>query len=306
MDYSDRWQRAISFLQPGEGLWIEHPTDLFYLTGLELSAGKLLLQPQKAPDLLIDGRYEEAAKQLPGIHAHLWNGISPCPIDLPLVVFFDSLTLSFHGYESLLKLGRTCQPIEGPIIQVRQVKEKNEIQQLQEAALLCFLGYQFVVSILKEGISERQCARELEIFWLSQGGDGLSFSPIIAFGEHSSKPHHRAGARCLQKGDCVLIDIGVSKHHYHSDMTQVLFYGNATPQMKEIYSIVYKAQQAALSLCHSGMLIATIEEAARTIIEQAGYSFIHGLGHGVGLEIHEWPRLKKGGILPTRYLDRVW
>ncbi len=303
MDYFGRRQRAIEPLRAEEGLWIEDPIDLLYLTGLVLSTGKLILQKEELPILFVDGRYAESACSLEGVKTYIWDGLSTCPAPLPKKLFFDSMKLSFQGYESIHKLGVPCEPLEGPILAVRQTKESSEISCLREAALLCLRGYEFLLSILQEGISERECARQLEIFWLSQGGDGLSFSPIIAFGENSSKPHHRAGPRCLQLGDVVLLDIGTSKNHYHSDMTQTLFFGAPPPPMRDVYTIVQKAQKAALSLCKPGASIAQIEATARNVIEDAGYTFVHGLGHGVGLEIHEWPRLRKGGDPRTKNLE---
>jgi Xaa-Pro aminopeptidase len=167
---------------------------------------------------------------------------------------------------------------------------------LRKAANLGTEGFEYLLEIIREGISEAELAVELEIFWKRKGSRGLSFQPIIAFGASSSMPHWRASSARLKKGDAILIDIGVHYHHYHSDMTRVVYFKEADPKMVEIHSIVQEAQQLALSLCKPGVKIGELDKTARDSITKRGYGahFTHSLGHGIGLEIHELPTLRSG------------
>lgn len=146
-------------------------------------------------------------------------------------------------------------------------------------------------SILRPGMSEIEAATRLEIFWKQKGAKGVSFDPIIAFGANSSMPHHRSGKTVLEQGMPILIDIGVHLDHYCSDMTRMVYLGEPAPEMAKIHDVAAKAQKAAIEMCRPGVRIGDLDLKAREIIDQAGFGprFTHGLGHGVGLEIHEDP-----------------
>jgi Xaa-Pro aminopeptidase len=285
-----------------DGLLIEDPIDLFYMTGLELSSGRLLAHHFGA-DLLVDNRYFENCQK-----------VSPFPVfssdktsfltllERPELSYlrnlgFDSEKISYKDYQELEKQFHhraMLKPLESPIKHLRIIKDETEISLLQRAAALGSDGFDFVCSFLKEGISEVEVATELEIFWKKRGSKGLAFQPIIAFGANSSMPHYRAGSSQLQKGQSVLIDIGVNYQHYHSDMTRVVFFGTPPKEIQEIYPIVKEAQRLALEKCTPGTLVGDLDQTARQYIVDKGYGeyFIHSLGHGVGLEIHEFPTLR--------------
>lgn len=188
---------------------------------------------------------------------------------------------------------------------MRRVKDKQEIRLLGKAANLGTEGFHYVCSKLTEGITEQELAIALEIFWKEKGSQGLAFSPIIAFGKNSSMPHHRAGATKLQSGDIVLIDIGVLLDYYHSDMTRCVFFGPPQKKLIEIYEIVRQAQEMALAMCRPGVLIEELDRAARSYIASKGHQehFTHGLGHGVGLQIHEGPSLSQKSADKTLPLE---
>jgi len=211
---------------------------------------------------------------------------------------FDSASTSYNSYTALAKQlkesGIQLFPLENPVIKMREVKEEHEIALLREAAALGSQGYDTVCSLLKEGITEKEVATELEIFWKRKGGEGIAFEPIIAFGKNSSMPHYHPGDTQLKKGDNVLIDIGVTLNHYQSDMTRVVFFGDPNPKLLEINAIVTKAQALALELCRPGTTIGELDDAARNHIKAHGYGeqFPHSLGHGIGLAVHESPILR--------------
>ncbi|MBA2727729.1 MAG: aminopeptidase P family protein [Parachlamydiaceae bacterium] len=293
-------------------LIVEDPTDLYYMTGLQLSAGKLLVDQQKAT-LFVDGRYREmCAKHSP---------YPVCPVDKASLISWlgmpENNYINFIGFDTskttykkfleweeiLLKSSdiesktskMSLKPIDSPISPLRLIKEKEEIECLKKAGLLGSLGFDLVCSHLKEGVTEQEIAAELEIFWKRQGGQGLAFESIIAFGTNSSMPHYRPKDVPLVKGDPVLIDIGVKLYNYHSDMTRTVFFGKPSEKMLTIYDVVLEAQLKSLEICRPGTLIKELDKAARDHIISKGFGeyFSHNLGHGVGLEIHESPTISQ-------------
>jgi Xaa-Pro aminopeptidase len=310
MDYKTRLAKLQTTIHKAgcNALLIEDAIDLFYMTGLELSAGKLLVHSNGA-ELLVDSRYFEACKKRsPFPVTLLEKGILESLLTAPDFLHiqklgFNSEKTSYKHYESLLKIitsqskeGRYLEliPLDSPLQIQRSIKDPEEIQALREAAALGSEGYNLLCGLLKEGISEAECAMELEIFWKQKGSKGVAFDPIIAFGANSSMPHYRAGNEILKKGDIVLIDIGVNFKHYHSDMTRIVFFGHPNPRLVEIHKIVQEAQYAALELCSPGTTLGELDKAARDIIANYGYAnnFTHSLGHGVGLDIHEYPTIR--------------
>jgi Xaa-Pro aminopeptidase len=283
---------------------VENRTDLYYLTGLELSAGSLLVDTQSA-FLLVDGRYFESCQHLSPCPVFLTSGGRNTLINLlkdesPFVnsLGFDSEQTSYNAYHELQKSLHDCKielrPIKSPVKKLRSIKDAKEIALLKDAGKLGGEGFDLVCKLLKEGISEIEIASELEIFWKRKGSKGVAFEPIIAFGKNSSMPHYRAGFTKLKRGDAVLIDIGVNKDYYHSDMTRVVYFGEPDARLLEVHDVVQEAQERALQMCRPGTLIGELDEAARDLIVEKGFgeSFPHSLGHGIGLEVHEWPILR--------------
>lgn len=267
---------------------IEDPIDLYYLTGIELSLGQLVVTKEGAT-LYVDGRYQEEAQAK-----------SPVPVkeklELSGKVAFDAQKTTFARYEELKK---ECEPIaiSNPVQALRAHKDAAEVEKLKAASQLGLKGYHVILDALKEGVTEKEMVVELEIFWKREGGSGAAFSPIVAFGENSSKPHYHPSNRALKSGDVVLIDIGVKLDHYNSDMTRIFFFGHPDPKVEKIYAIVKEAQARALALCRPGVRLKELDLAARDYIAEQGYGkeFVHSLGHGLGLEVHEFPRIHSKG-----------
>lgn len=274
------------------------PISLHYLTGMHFSAGQLLVTTANA-HLILDGRYAEGARArspIPLVLAsdtaleHRLQGVAT------LGFCHESSYQQFQELKDKLKC--TLKPIENPLVGQRLIKDPDEIQRLREAAKLGSEGFDYVCSLLREGITERELAAELTIFWLKRGAQKLAFAPIIAFEPGNSEPHYTPRDVPLKLGQSVLIDIGVMLNDYNSDMTRTVFFGKPQAAMLKIYDVVKKAQETALALCRPGTTTVELDRAARKVIEDAGYgeAFSHSLGHGIGLEIHESPRIhsKKG------------
>lgn len=284
-----------------QALLITDPTDLYYITGIRMSLGIAVIYGDHSV-LLVDKRYYEMCVKKSPIPVKpveefsLKTLFKTAPYNEITSLAFDSGRTPVHQYNELQKDLPQCKfiPLNEPVAIIRAVKDASELELLREAALLGSEGYEHVVSLLKEGVTELELAIELEIFWKRKGADGLGFESIIAFGPNSSMPHYRPQNIGLKKGDTVLIDIGVRLAGYHSDMTRVVFFGEPLPKMKEIYEVVLRAQETALAACKPGMKTGEIDKVARDSIQADGYGelFTHGLGHGIGLEIHEKPVLK--------------
>lgn len=310
MDHIKRLQNVEKLLSdiPCDVLLIEDPLSIYYLTGLELSAGKLVVTHQRRY-LLVDGRYFEKCQKNPFcevilLTSHALNDLLCMPrLEFVHTLGFDSKATSYqnfldleHWLKELSDRGKSIDllPIDNPVMSLRKIKDADEMNLLRRAAKINYQGFEHVCSILKEGITEEEAAVELEIFWKNKGGRKVSFDPIIAFGANCSMPHYRAGSTVLQSGMPVLIDIGVELHHYHSDMTRTIFFGKVDRVIQEIYDIVAHAKESALKLCKPGTRIGDLDSAARDVIKKYGYGefFTHSLGHGIGLEVHEEPFLR--------------
>lgn len=284
-------------------LIVDGLTNLFYLTGQQMSAGKLLVGARSAK-LFVDGRYIERCKKEVEVPSVL---TSPEIMKKEIAkagrgssLGFDSAETSYNDFLELKALvrgtGVKLVPVPNFVQTLRAVKDDEEIKLLREASVLGSEGYDYLLGLIKPGVTELQLAKELEIYWLKRGSRGVAFESIIAFGSNSSMPHYRPNPTVkLKKGQPVLIDIGVNDRHYNSDMTRVVFCGKASSEMKKIYEVVRIAQEKALLLCKPGAKIGDIDAAARGYIESQGYGkyFTHNLGHGVGIDIHEQPWMRK-------------
>lgn len=278
-----------------EGCLVESPVDLFYLTGFELTAGSLLVSPRSAR-LFVDGRYFEMVQQKGTVSCGNIQEIERFLKEKKKVAF-DSYTTSYERFLKLKKWNCVWKAIPRLLKELRVQKEAAEIAFLKKSGQLALKGIEHVRSLLKEGITEKELAREFEIFCLDRGAERLAFDPIIAFGKNTAYPHYRAGNARLKKGDAVLVDAGVVVDHYRSDLTRMFFFGKEDPEIKKMFDLIKKAQKAALALCRPGITVGELDEAAREVIIKAGMQscLAHGLGHGVGLETHEFPRVSIKG-----------
>ncbi len=301
MHYNLRLERLQKELNHYEcdALLIENPVDLLYLTGLTLSAGKLIVGRHHRC-LFVDGRYSEysLSQALYPVcmleNESLVNMLKDGQMQL---LGFDAAQISYQRFLELEKLLPFCtlKPINDPILQLRMIKDADEIILLKKAAHLAYQGYQHVLSQLRIGVTEIELANALEFFWKERGARKMAFEPIIAFGANSSKPHYRCSDTPLKMNDHVLIDIGVMLSDYCSDMTRVHFFGTPPKEIATIYPLVEEAKNRALAACRPGMLIGELDTIARSYLTANGYAneFCHSLGHGLGLEVHEPPSIRE-------------
>ena len=284
---------------------IENPLDLFYYTGLKLSTGRLLIHEAETL-LLVDGRYLQVAKESSPCKSSLDSPqkfLDYCEKHKVGRLGFDGRNTSYDHFlllEEWKKQGnREIKLVAASSIlkSARAIKDRVEIGKMKKSAALLWEGFQFINSSLKKGVTEKELSRRFEIFCLEKGADRLSFEPIIAFGPNSAMPHYRSQNVALKDGDAVLIDIGVVLDSYHSDMTRVVFHKKENAFLSRLYEIVKKSQKSALKACRPGVKFKELDLAARKVMQEAQVEdlFIHSLGHGIGLETHEFPRIKYNG-----------
>lgn len=275
--------------------FIDQIEDLFYLTGLSMSRGRLFVSEKEAI-LFVDGRYYEKAKKEAPCSVSPWEEQSKLG---EKEIGFDSATLSYEGYLQLKKdfPSALLTPISKPVKELRAIKDSHELTVLKTAAQLTWRGFQRILELLKEGVSEEELALEFEIFCRRNGGSGLSFPPIIAFGENSAYPHYRAGKSRLKKGDVVLIDVGAIVDGYHGDMTRIFHFGSPDERIVRFEKIVQEAKKKAIAHIQPGRKLGELDQIVREEFDKANVKqlYIHNLGHGVGLETHEFPKVRFDG-----------
>lgn len=277
-------------------LLIENPIDLFYLTHLKMSKGRLWVDAEQA-DLWVDGRYFGAAQKMAPCAVFLWEKGREAPQKGR--VGFDSIFTTVDALEKLRFESPLADwvPIRQPLKMQRLIKEPSEIEFLRQAARITWEGIEHIQKKFIEGISEQELAFEFEFFVRKKGASGLAFESIIAFGENSAYPHHRSSDTRLQKNQIILVDVGAVVQQYHADVTRTFFFKEPDSRLQEMAEIVQAASRAAYQQIRVNGKIGDLDRAARDVfIEKNVESFFtHNLGHGLGLETHESPTIRWDG-----------
>ncbi len=215
---------------------------------------------------------------------------------------YSSLTLS--QYRDLLRIvpDKEFVNISSSIEESRRLKDTEELGRIREAARIASEALEQVVPSIKEGITETELAANVAYQMMSLGASEPSFSTIVAFGKNSSMPHYSPGDAKLKKGDFVLIDYGARYKRYCSDVTRTFVYGRASPEQREVYETVLAAQKAGFSKIKENVNGKDVDLAARAVIDGTKYKgrFIHSLGHGVGMDVHDHPAFSPSFDLPIK------
>ncbi len=287
-----------------DGLLLSSAVNISYLTNYRSRDSYLIVSAREC-FYLTDSRYtEEARSSLKGITVEeydqgLFNKISQVASKVQLKCLgFEERHLNFAEYKQLRKkladsLG--LAPTYGLVEGLRQIKSAEEIQTIKTATQIAIKAFRFIQERLKPGRREIEVAGDLEQFIRNNGASKASFDIIVASGANSAFPHHVSSERKLKANEPVLIDFGVDYRGYKSDLTRVFFLGKIDTLTAKIYRIVREAQELALKAIKPGKTCQEIDALARSHIENSGYGgfFSHGLGHGVGLEVHEEPHIGK-------------
>jgi len=212
-------------------------------------------------------------------------------------VAFDENTLVYSRFAKLRQNfpGVKFIPVGMVIEEIAAVKDDDEISKIRKATEISDKVFAEILSFLKPGVREADIAAEITYRQRRYGADGDAFDTIIASGVRSALPHGKASAKLLENGDLVTIDFGCTVSGYVSDITRTVIIGKAKPEAKKIYAIVLEAQQRAIDAVRAGVKARAVDGVARAIIQKKGYGkyFRHSLGHGIGLMVHEQPRLAR-------------
>lgn len=273
-----------------------------YFSGFTGATGYVLVT-KNSKTLFTDSRYTIAAKlQAPDYEVvEVDSSRDYCAVinkvlkeEQIATLGFEALQVRYSEYETLKNRlqAKELVPLKRELARLRRIKTAEEIEKMRHAEHIGDIAFEEVLHHIRPGVTEIEIAAKLEYIMKLNGAEKLSFESIVASGVNSSKPHAEPGHRVIEKGDFVTMDFGCVYEGYCSDMTRTIVVGKADKKQKEIYSTVLKAQLAVLEMLKPGMAGKEYDKVARDIIYGAGYEgcFGHGLGHSVGLEIHEDPR----------------
>lgn len=279
-----------------------------YLSGFTGSNAALLVFAERdTPVLATDGRYvTQAAAQAPDADVVIERAVGPAlaarAADGVRRLGFESHVVTVDGFTSLERAGAGVEFVRaaGMVERLREVKGVGEIAILRLACEAADAALHDLVERggLRPGRTEKEVRRDLESLMLDHGADGVSFETIVATGSNSAIPHHRPTDAVLATGDFVKIDFGALVAGYHSDMTRTFVLGSAADWQRELYELVATAQAAGRAAVLPGADLPAVDAAARQVIADAGHAenFGHGLGHGVGLQIHEAPGISASAV----------
>ncbi|MEV0358934.1 aminopeptidase P family protein [Nocardia sp. NPDC050697] len=294
-----------------DALLVTDLVNIRYLSGFTGSNAVLLVHSwdtrgsEERTVLCTDGRYRsQVAEQVPDLRAEIARACAPRLVELAGEwqlgrIGYESHVMTVDQHRGLAeqRTGLELVPVPGLVEQLRMVKDGYEVDRLAAA---CAAGDAGLATLLERGglrpgRTEREVARDLEWAMFEHGAAGVAFETIVATGANSAVPHHRPTGAVLAVGDFVKIDFGAIVDGYHSDMTRTFVLGPAAEWQREVYELVRESQRAGREALHPGARTGDVDAAARDVIEAAGQGefFVHGLGHGVGLRIHEAPGIAK-------------
>lgn len=299
--FAKRIQRVQENLSAGEAFLVTSDVNRFYYTGFESSAGVVLITSERAV-LLIDFRYVEKAKAT----------VDACEVQLSQRADSEVLALCKDCGIKTLYLETESTPIsrytalrtalEGIEVlsdnkfdrlteDMRAIKTPEELALLRQAQKMTDDTFTYILNHIKAGRTEKEIMLDMEFYMRRLGSEGVSFDFIVVSGKNSSLPHGVPTDKPVEPGDFITMDFGAVYGGYHADMTRTVAVGNITEEQQRVYDTVLQAQLAAEKAVRAGMVCKDVDKIARDIIYGAGYEgcFGHGLGHSVGVEIHESP-----------------
>ena len=297
--------KLVSMLALGatDAVVVHNPSNMFYLTQGYTGEGVVYVSAKRRV-IITDFRYtEQAEKQAPGFEVVMTEkGLSHsqwiarlCRQEGIENLRYEDDYLTVADYNGLTAVvGEVnCTPLRRAPEKLRVIKTAAEAEMMRRACQITSKAFDEILPKIKEGVTEKELALELEFAMYRLGADGLAFSTIIASGENGSLPHAIPGQRKLRKGDMITMDYGAKFGGYCSDMTRTVALGEPSEQMKHVYDTVLRAQEMCEEALRPGKVCFDIDKIARDYIDQQGYAgrFGHGLGHAVGIDIHESPRL---------------
>lgn len=302
-------QKTISFKKAiVDDLLAKHNADalLFYsfdnrlwYSGFSATEGYIVIT-KKQSYYFIDGRYYEKAKEsIKHLDVVLTTNLEPIKALKINKLLVEGNYITLNDLEWISEISKSYEKFDA--VDIRKIKTEEEISIMQKAADIAVCAIDYAKSILKVGITEKQLANAITSYMLDQGASGNSFSIIIAFGENSAVPHHHPTDRKLKESEFIKMDIGCVYNGYCSDITRTTWLGKPTTQMQEIYDLVLQANLAGIAAAKAGITGKALDAVCRKVISsnpKYANCFIHGTGHGLGIQIHELPNVKPIYNLP--------
>lgn len=276
-----------------------------YLTGFTGSAGVLVIGRDSEALLVTDGRYQlQAKEQTKGtgvkvtitrryhrsvaewLKRQRWRQVG-FESRYCTVAFLEAMREHLKGTAvRLVGVNEVVEPL-------RAIKEVWEVERIREAAKMADTAFEHALKVLREGMTEKELAWEIEAFLRTHGAEAMAFPPIVVAGERSALPHGQPSDRPIRKGDLVTFDLGAVVNGYCSDLTRTIFVGRPTAEQRRIYRAVWEAQRRGMEALRSGVKARQVHRIVRDALKAHGLErfFTHGTGHGVGLEVHEMPAI---------------
>ena len=297
MNEKIKWLRNKMLGLNMQGMIITNPVNIRYLTGI--NAEGIFIITRKENIFITDSRYIEHVNSILTIE----DGIIVANIkDLSLEdyegffifcenVGFEESHLTYAKYKEYMHKFKinNFEETEGIIEKQRMIKEPEEIENIKRACKITDDCFEYLKTYIKIGMSEKQIAAEIERFFIENGADDVAFETIVASGKNSSMPHAVPTDKLIEPGDPITIDMGCKVNGYCSDMTRTIFAGFVPPNIKPVYDLVLKNQIQVIEMLKEGTNIRNISKMVDGNIKLNGFEVMHSLGHGVGLDIHEYP-----------------
>ncbi len=278
-----------------DALYITRPENVRYLTGFPHPEDAQVLIAPEGAFLLTDPRYPEAERES-RIPARVLKGEEREALfqDLRGRVGFEAEHLPYAALERLRELSPAeWVPTKGVIERLRLKKSPEEMARIRQAQALAERALERALALLRPGVEEREVALEIEFFLRKEGAEGVAFPPIVASGARGALPHAGASEKRLEPGELITLDLGAKVAGYHSDITRTVALGKPSPEMRRVYEAVQEALEVALQGLKPGRTGKEVDALAREALGRHGLDryFVHSLGHGVGLAVHEGPGL---------------
>ncbi|NLY39637.1 MAG: aminopeptidase P family protein [Firmicutes bacterium] len=283
-----------------EAILISQPANRRYISGFSGSSGYLLVGREQA-FLITDFRYlEQASQQAPDFEIrkakeNLAQSLAPLLDETGWrQVAFEKNDLTYALYSELTQgTSVAWKPLAGLVEELRMIKDEQELAILRRGAAVTDAAFAHILTMIKPGVTEQELSLELEYFMRRRGASRASFRYIVASGPRGAMPHGTASSKQLAAGELLTMDFGAVFDAYCTDITRTVCLGEPDEQQRRVYEVVLQAQQEARARIRPGMTGREIDALARNLIKEAGFDeqFGHGLGHGLGLEVHEEPRL---------------
>ncbi len=284
---------------------VTSPANRYYLTGFTGESGALLIG-EAGTTLLTDGRFTvQASDETRGVKIETQQG----PLFKALGDYLKQTKVGTTGYDpasvtladwKVLRkaAGANWRAVEagGIVERLRMRKDAGELTAMRKAAILAGQVLDSALKLIRPGVRENEIAAEIEYQMRRCGASGPSFETIVAFGSRAALPHARPTGKRLRKNELVVLDLGVILGHYCSDMTRTVYVGRASRRVRGWYRAVQEAQQAGVAAVKTGATCGDVDAAAREVLGKHGLEtlFVHSTGHGLGLEVHELPRVARG------------